>query len=102
MLKRLFAGSDFDIYVDYKRLKTQIDRVFALMKDGQWRTLQEMQRDLEERYPDTHFPESSLSAQLRNLRKEYGGFHIINKQRRGRESNGTYEYQLLVRQTLFN
>ncbi|WP_313515580.1 hypothetical protein [Sphingobacterium sp.] len=102
MLRRLFAGSDFDKFVDYRRLKTQIDRVFALMKDSKWRTLQEIQRELGDRYPNKHFPESSISAQLRNLRKEYGGFHTINKRRRGKVSNGTFEYQLEVRKNLLN
>ncbi len=102
MLERLFAGSDYDAQADYKRLKSQVDRIFALMKDGNWRTLTEIKDELETRYPLVSFPESSISAQLRNLRKTSGGAHIIEKKRRGKISNGVFEYQLKERQTLFN
>ena len=98
---RLFKGADFDIFLDYKRLKSQIDRVFGLMRDGHWRTLQEIKTALENRYPGSCFPESSLSAQLRNLRKDAGGRHVVNRDRK-KGRGGTYKYQLIERNTLFN
>jgi hypothetical protein len=84
-----FAGSDYDKNLDKKRLTGQLLRVFELMKDGRWRTLQEI-ADL------THDPAASVSAQLRHLRKEHFGGHVVNKRARGERSHGLFEYQLEV------
>lgn len=64
------AGITFDRARDGKRLNAQSADVFALMRDGQWRTLREIS-DL------TGHPEASVSARLRDLRKpELGGFTV--------------------------
>ncbi len=83
-----FSGSDYSAMVDKKRLTGQIKRIYALMVDGGWRTLREIETS-------TGDPQSSISAQLRNLRKIKFGSHVINKRRRGDRTNGLFEYKLL-------
>jgi hypothetical protein len=87
--KAAFQGSDLDYSLDFPRLKKQILRIFTLMSDNRWRTLSEIARA-------TNDPEGSISAQLRNLRKDYYGNHIIDKRRRGDPKNGLYEYRLVI------
>ena len=82
-----FEGSDYKAEFDFKRLTGQIRRIFITMKDGQWRTLGEISAT-------TGDGESSISAQLRNMRKERYGTHSILKRRRGEPSNGLFEYKL--------
>ncbi len=91
-----FDGSDYEPHLDKLRLTGQIRRVWAAMVDGQWRTLRQIARA-------TGDPESSISAQLRNLRKEkFGGF-TVNKCRAGNQYSGWWEYQLeSERQTEMN
>lgn len=91
--KLRFNGSDYDRKMDDKRLTGQILRIFQLMKDGKWRTLAEIENQ-------TADPQSSISAQLRHLRKERFGAHEINKRPRGQRENGLFEYQLIVREKL--
>jgi hypothetical protein len=82
-----FKGSDFIKEVDGNRLEKQITVITRLMKDGMWRTLQEIESKL-------GYPQASISAQLRNLRKESFGGHTVDKKRRGKESKGLFEYRL--------
>jgi len=84
-----FDGSNYIPELDRKRLGGQMREVFFMMDDGIWRTL----RDISEL---TGFPEASISAQLRHLRKEKFGSHIVNKRRRGDPKLGIWEYKLIV------
>ena len=84
-----FDGSDYDPKYDKKRLTGQILRIFDVIKDGCWNTLEEIQ-DL------TGDPQASISAQLRNLRKERFGSYLIEKRYRGDRLNGLWEYRLIV------
>jgi hypothetical protein len=62
-----FDGATLDIERDQSRLARQLTAVRLLMLDGQWRTLGQI-HDL------TGYPESSVSARLRDLRKlKFGG-----------------------------
>ena len=89
--KAKFQGSDYDKELDEYRLSGQILRIFDLMKDGRWRSLREIAYK-------TLDGEASISAQLRNLRKERWGGHIVLRRRRGMPDRGLFEYQLLVNQ----
>ena len=89
MLKQKFNGSDYDHERDSERLSSQLDRVFNVMKDGQWRSLHELSMQAKA-------PESSASAQLRHLRKKRFGGHTIEKKYLG---NGLYLYRLEVKRT---
>lgn len=78
-----------DPKVDFDRLQGQTRAIHDLMIDGVWRTLSEIEQI-------TGYPQASISAQLRHLKKIRFGGHILNKQRRF-EDKGTWEYQLLER-----
>ncbi len=84
-----FNGPDYEADADNARLTGQILRVFDLMRDGVWRTLGEISEATED-------PQSSVSAQLRHLRKERFGAHTVNKRRRGNRDAGLFEYQLIT------
>jgi hypothetical protein len=87
-----FDGSSYDPSKDDVRLTGQVLRVFNCMKDGRWRTLGEIEVLIRD-------PQSSISAQLRHLRKERFGSHTVSKQIRGDRETGLYEYQLLINTT---
>ena len=60
---------------DCDRLCIQIDHIYELMSDGEWRTLAEIEET-------TGYPQASISAQLRHLRKLRFGGHVVDKRRR--------------------
>jgi len=60
-----FGGATYDPARDRERLGRQLCAVVELMADGKARTLQEIARE-------TGFPEASISARLRDIRKHYG------------------------------
>lgn len=84
-----FNGSDYDPQYDQNRLTNQLQRVFDCMKDSKWRTLDEISIV-------TKDPHASISAQLRHLRKERFGKHIVEKRYRGDREQGLWEYKLIV------
>lgn len=88
--RRKFDGSDYVPSLDDARLTGQILRVFECMKDGQWRTLAEIERA-------TGDPQASISAQLRHLRKPRWNSHVVEKRNRGDREHGLYEYRLGVK-----
>ena len=79
-----FDGDDYDDRRDRSRLVGQIKRVFEYVEDGEWRTVQQIAEA-------TGDPETSVSAQLRNLRKARFGGHNVEKRHAG---NGLYFYRL--------
>ena len=83
--KELFAGSDYIPARDDVRLKGQIERVFKALQSGEKRTLGQISAI-------TGDPESSVSAQLRHLRKPQHGGYRIEKEF---VSNGLYLYWML-------
>ena len=82
-----FDGSDYDPKYDRVRLTGQIQRVYDVIKKGNWFTLDEIHKL-------TGDPHASISAQLRHLRKEKFGSHIIEKRPRGSRVHGLWEYKL--------
>jgi DNA-binding transcriptional regulator GbsR (MarR family) len=60
-----------------------------LMRDGRWRTLDEIARS-------TGDPHASISAQLRHLRKARFGEHTVDKRARGDRRQGLFEYRVQV------
>jgi hypothetical protein len=69
------------------RLQNQNEAIRELMLDGKWRTL----RDIAE---TTGYPEASVSAQLRHLRKERFGSYRVDKRRVSNTAVGLWEYQV--------
>jgi hypothetical protein len=86
----MFDGDTFEPKHDHARLRGQLLVVFNLMADQEWRTLGEISAL-------TGYPEQSVSARLRDLRKRKFNAHKVERRPRGRREDGLYEYQLLVR-----
>jgi hypothetical protein len=80
-----FDGMTYNPQRDQARLSSQCERVYNFMRDGIWRSLQTIAEA-------TGDPESSVSARLRDLRKDRFGAHTVNRMHMG---NGLYFYQLL-------
>lgn len=82
-----FDGPVYDPAVDDERMTKQLGRVYDLMIDGKFRTLREIAAT-------TGDPESSVSAQLRHLRKPKHGSYIVERRPCGDRTHGLFEYQL--------
>lgn len=82
-------GHSFIEKIDGKRIRKQIDTIRELMLDGEWRTLREIALI-------TDYPEASISADLRHLRKEAfwppEGKYVVTRNRR--HGAGTWEYMV--------
>lgn len=81
----------WDDELDGLRIGKQMDRIFGVMMDGEWRSLSIIAEI-------TGDPEASISADLRSFRKTRYGGHTVNKRRRGNPARGWWEYQLVVKQ----
>ncbi len=84
----LFSGESFDEKLDGERLMTQTSKVFQLMKDGTWRTLNEIAIIV-------NAPTQSVGSRLRGFRLAKFGAHKVNRRRRGDPKKGVFEYQLV-------
>ena len=82
-----FNGSDYVPSYDQKRLTKQIYIIKDLMLKSGFVTLQDIENV-------TGFPQASISAQLRNLKKERFGGYILEKRRTENKESGTFEYKL--------
>ena len=82
-------GPDYVEKLDGPRLHRQLDiiRDYMLGMFPGWRTLKEIAEE-------TGFPEASISAQLRHLRKSEFSGHRVDKRRRILDGacKGTWEY----------
>lgn len=84
-------GSTYDHARDGARLHRQHNRVLALVRDGEWRSLGAIAEA-------TGDPEASVSARLRDLRKPKFGAHTIERRY---VSRGFFEYRLVLQLSLF-
>ena len=84
-----FDGETYEPEFDFDRLKGQLQRVFALMQDGRWRSLGHIATAC-------NCSESSASARLRDLRKDKFGGHQVERIR-SRENDGLFLYRLVIR-----
>ena len=82
----VFDGADYIHEQDGKRLAKNHFKLKELMQDKKFRTLSEISEI-------THIPEASVSAGLRDFRKERFGRHTLNKIYL---KNGLYSYQLIL------
>jgi hypothetical protein len=89
-----FDGETIEPELDQVRLGRQMQAVFDAIQDGQWHTL----ADLSE---TTGAPEASVSARLRDLRKESFGGHDV-EHRRVDGVDGLWEYRLAMKAALRN
>jgi len=82
--QRHFDGITYQPELDFNRLSTQLERVRALTLGSDWWTL----RELADR---TGASEASVSARLRDLRKQrFGGYTV----ERRRVSGGLWQYKV--------
>lgn len=82
-----FDGETFNREQDGARLSRQLESVFDLMKDGKWRTIREIAAR-------TKKPETSVSARLRDLRKEKFGSWNVDRRKVG---VGLFEYRVFAK-----
>jgi hypothetical protein len=82
-----FAGDAYVRALDHRRLTGQLLRVHDVMKDGEWRTVHEIEML-------TGDPGPSILAQLGHLRKARFGAFLVQKQSRGRREDGLWEYRV--------
>ena len=88
-----FAGAVYDKGQDKARLEKQMDAIRDFMLGtGIYWTMQELESQLTTKY-GIPFPQNSIQAQIRNLKKPENGSYTPDKRRR----NGTnlWEYCLL-------
>lgn len=81
-----FSGSTYDSARDHDRLARQFHLVFELMRDRRWRTLGEISEIV-------GAPQASVSARLRDFRKERFGSHLVE---RVFVSRGLFKYRLTL------
>ncbi len=80
-----FDGHAYVAGRDQQRLNCQLQRVLAVVIDGEWRTIEQISRL-------ARAPENSASAQLRNLRKPRFGGYLVEKEHAG---GGLFRYRVL-------
>jgi hypothetical protein len=83
-----FDGETFEPDLDISRLGRQMAEVAKCMADGAWRTLEELALA-------TGNPEASVSARLRDLRKDRWGSWVVLRRRRGDAARGLNEYRVV-------
>ena len=84
-MTNLFDGLTYDKEQDEVRLTTLFDKVLELMKDGHWRTLNEIAFQVGGQV-------QSVSARLRDARKpQFGGYQVERK----RVGGGLWIYRVL-------
>lgn len=91
-----FSGRTYVAELDGARISGQRKRVLDLMQDGLWRTLGEISLA-------TGDPQASVSARLRDFRKERFGALNVERRRRGEPMCGLWEYRIAIateRQTM--
>ena len=83
-----FNGPEYVKERDQVRLTGQCLRIFKLMRDGEWRTFEQIAKV-------TGDPPPSISAQLRHLRKDRFGAHKVERRHL---HNGLFQYRLIENQ----
>ncbi len=80
-----FDGTTYEPAKDQARLAGQWLRVWTVMSSGKWYTLNYLSLL-------TGDPEASISARLRDFRKQRFGAHVV--ERRRSMDGGTFEYRV--------
>jgi len=72
---------------DVPRIMGQMERVKAYLLNQQWSTLADIEAF-------TGYPQASISAQIRHLRKARFGSYTVTKRRKSGGQGGTWEYRV--------
>lgn len=86
-----FKGETYNPSRDHDRLHKQLQRVFEVMRDGRWYTLQDIQNAIATRYGKLD-PQPSISIRVRDLKNVLG--HKTKKQC---INGGLWRYRLIVK-----
>lgn len=85
-----FDGETFDSKLDGARLGSQLKAVEQVLLDGGWHTIPQIALQLRKR--TIACTEPSISARIRDLRKErFGGYTVA---RRRADKDGLFEYRI--------
>lgn len=87
-----FDGRTYEPTHDQARLCSLLDNVRNLMLDGRWRTLGAINRIV-------GGTEASISARLRDLRKERFGSFTVERRREGEAKRGLFSYRVIASST---
>lgn len=87
-----FSGATYDPAKDHVRLTKNLQRVYDLMKGGEWWTIPELAEYLE---PTGPMAQTGIGARLRDLRQPRFGGHTVETRRRN-GSGGLWEYRLVL------
>jgi hypothetical protein len=83
-----FDGDTFEPVHDEVRLTGQTLAVWRVLLDGRWHTIDEICQ------ATGYKSQASVSARLRDFRKERFGGHDVERRRRGDPSEGLHEYRI--------
>ena len=86
-----FDGESYEPAEDRNRLKAQIVHVYELMSGHQWWSISQLCDAIWKR--GMHASQQSVSARIRDLRKERFGAHTVDRRRRNKR--GDWEYRLV-------
>ena len=86
----MFDGVTYDKQADGSRISRQLDVVRDCIQAGEWWSLAGIASH-------TGYPEASISARLRDLRKDKFGGYRIDRRRSG--DRGLWEYRLIPHET---
>ena len=84
---KAFDGETYRPDFDYSRLGRQLSLVWDYMEDSRWHYPEELEDALDERW-------ASISARVRDFRKQKWGEHLVITQRR---KGGLFRYMLVPR-----
>ena len=82
----MFSGKTFDAALDGERLNSALGKVYAVMLDHQWHTLDELAAK-------AGCSPQGASARCRDLRKPRFGGHVVERRR---VEGGLWVYRLLM------
>ena len=90
--KNYFDGDFFDFEIDHSRLTKQMGFIFLVILDGRFKSVIKIQEEILDRFYK-QCAQTSISAILRDFRKQKWGEHTVNT-RRVKET-GLFEYQFV-------
>lgn len=90
-----FDGATYSPKLDKERLKGQMGRVYQIMKNGDWWSLQQIQVESEFRF-NAHDSEAAISARLRDFRKDkFKMIYPVRGMESRRFEGGLWKYRLI-------
>lgn len=93
-----FGGNTYDPELDQFRLGTQLNNVWQYFKDGEWHTPEDLEKNVstgrfDKKGRELHYRWASISARLRDFRKDWAGSHDVQS---GRVADGgSWKYRLV-------